>query len=70
MLKRQTERFHAEGGMNMEKQIITITVVTEGEKCEMSDEQILEWYRSHVAGLFDPAYGTPQISVSLKRTEE
>ena len=52
----------------MEKQTITITVITEGETCEMTDEQILEWYRSRIAGLFDPAYGTPRISVTLERS--
>ena len=39
----------------MEEQIITITVKTKGEKCEMSDKEIRRWYETHVAGLFDPA---------------
>lgn len=51
----------------MEEQIITVTIRTKGEKCEMSDEEIRTWYLSHIAGLFDPAYGTPEICVELKR---
>ena len=54
----------------MEEQIVTITVKTKGEKCEMTDEQIRAWYESHVAKLFDPAYGTPEIKVELKRIEK
>ena len=52
-----------------EEQIITITVKTEGEKCEMTDEQIREWYETNVAKLFDPAYGTPRIDVKVERVE-
>ena len=51
----------------MEEQYITITVKTTGERCEMSDEEIKAWYQTHIAGLFDPAYGTPEISVQVKR---
>ena len=51
----------------MEKQIVTITVKTQGEKCEMADAEIKTWYETHVAKLFDPAFGTPEISVELKR---
>ena len=51
----------------MEEQIITITVKTKGDVCEMSDAEIREWYESHVAGLFNPAYGTPEITVDVKR---
>ena len=51
----------------MEKQIITITIKTEGEKCEMSDEEIKEWYESHVASLFNPEYGTPEIEAHVER---
>ena len=54
----------------MEEQIVTITVKTKGEKCEMSDTEIKDWYASHVAKLFDPAYGTPEIQVDLKRIEK
>ncbi len=53
----------------MEEQIITITVKTKGEKCEMSDKEIRRWYETHVAGLFDPAYGTPEITVSVVRRD-
>lgn len=51
----------------MEQQIITITVKTEGDTCEMTTEQIKAWYQTHVAGLFDPAYGTPEIAVDVQR---
>ncbi len=53
----------------MEKQIVTITVKTEGERCELSDAEIRAWYETHVAKLFDPAYGTPEITVEVRRTE-
>ena len=51
----------------MEKQIITITVKTEGEKCIMTDSEIREWYETHIAGLFNPEYGTPEITVDVVR---
>ncbi len=54
----------------LEKQTVIITVVTEGEKCEMSDREIIDWYQTHIADLFNPEFGRPQISVSLERTEE
>ena len=54
----------------MEEQIVTITVKTRGEKCKMTDEQIREWYESHVLELFNPAYGTPEITVDVKRNEK
>lgn len=53
----------------MEEQIVTITVKTKGETCEMSDEEIRKWYASRVAELFNPAYGTPEIAVSLVRNK-
>ena len=53
----------------MEEQVITVTVKTKGEKCEMSDGEIIKWYKTKVASLFDPAYGTPEISVALERKE-
>lgn len=53
----------------MEEQIITITVRTRGEKCRMSDEQIKEWYESHVRGLFNTEYGTPEVTVQVQRSE-
>ncbi len=54
----------------MEEQIITIKIRTEGEKCEMSDAQIIEWYKKSIAGIFDTRYGTPQITVELERKEK
>ena len=54
----------------MEEQIIQVEIRTKGEKCEMSDEEIKKWYLSHISGLFDPKYGTPEISVSVQRIEK
>ena len=54
----------------MEQQIISITIKTKGEKCEMSDSEIKQWYESHIADLFNPEYGTPEISVEVKRINE
>ena len=51
----------------MEEQIITITVRTKGDVCEMSDADIREWYETNIAGLFNPEYGTPEITVDVKR---
>ncbi len=51
----------------MEKQTITIQIQTEGETCQMSDEEIRAWYQTKVAGLFNPEYGTPKITVEVKR---
>ena len=53
----------------MEKQVVTITVITEGERCEMTDQQIVDWYQEHINCLFNPQYGTPLISVTLDREE-
>lgn len=58
------------GKNGMEEQIVTVTIKTKGEKCELSDEEIREWYASNVAKLFDPAYGTPEIDVDVKRIEK
>ena len=55
--------------IKMEEQVITITVRTKGEKCEMSSDEIIKWYETKVASLFDPAYGTPEITVKLERNE-
>lgn len=51
----------------MEKQIITVTIQTEGETCEMNDREIREWYETNIAKLFNPAFGTPEIHVDVKR---
>ena len=53
----------------MEEQLITITVRTCGEKCQLSDEEIRQWYACAMRNALDPACGTPEISVDLKRTE-
>lgn len=60
---------YEERNTEMEEQTITITVKTSGEKCEMRDEEIVEWYKTNIAKLFDPAYGTPEIDVKLERKE-
>ncbi|MDD7129346.1 MAG: hypothetical protein PUH91_11150 [Prevotella sp.] len=51
----------------MEEQIVTIKVVTTGEICEMSNDEIIEWYQTNIGKLFNPDYGTPQITVNLER---
>ena len=55
------------GEPTMEKQIVTITIKTKGDVCQMSDAEIKAWYEEKVASLFDPAYGTPEIDVKLER---
>lgn len=51
----------------MEEQTITIIIKTQGEKCEMTNEQIMEWYETNIRGLFNPAYGTPEITIDVER---
>ncbi|MBQ7600273.1 MAG: HD domain-containing protein [Clostridia bacterium] len=63
--KIETEKTGRNG--SMEEQIITITVKTSGEKCELDDEAIRKWYEDSVAGLFNPEYGIPEIGVSVRR---
>lgn len=53
----------------MEEQIITITVKTKGAKCELSDAEIREWYKTNIEGLFNPDFGMPDIDVIVKRTQ-
>ena len=53
----------------MEEQTITITVKTKGEECVMTDEEIREWYKNNVEKLFCKEYGTPEITVCVKRTK-
>ena len=45
-----------------------IKITTKGEACEMSGENIRRWYEEMIRGLFDPAYGTPEIQVSVKKS--
>ncbi|MBQ2201826.1 MAG: hypothetical protein II412_04585 [Clostridia bacterium] len=53
----------------MEEQRITITVKSKGEPCELTDEQIKVWYAERIAALFDPKWGTPKITVDVKRKQ-
>ena len=53
----------------MEKQIINIRITTQGDVCEMTDEDIRKWYEENLASLFDEKYGTPQIEVDVERIE-
>ena len=53
----------------MEEQVITVVIRTKGEKCELNDEEIRSWYEENIAKLFNHAYGTPEISVDVKRIE-
>ena len=54
-------------GVNMEEQKITITVKTKGGSCELSDAEIVKWYTDKLSALFDPKWGTPEITVKLER---
>ena len=56
-------------GVIMEKQIINIRITTQGDVCEMTDEDIRKWYEENLASLFDEKYGTPQIEVDVERIE-
>ncbi len=51
----------------MEEQIVTITVKSTGEPCELTDEQIRAWYAERIAALFDPEWGVPEIAVDVRR---
>ena len=53
----------------MEEQIVTVKIRTKGEKCVMTDSEIRQWYGEKIAGLFNPEYGTPEITVSVERRE-
>ncbi len=53
----------------MEEQRITITIKTTGEKCQMSDEEIRQWYASAMRNALNPAFGTPEITVDLQRRD-
>ncbi len=52
-----------------EKITATVTIVTQGEPCELDEAALKEWYLTHIAGLFDPAYGTPEITVEVSRED-
>ena len=56
-------------GESMEEQIITITVRTCGEPCGLSDAEIKDWYENRITALFDPKWGTPEITVDVKRNQ-
>ena len=65
------ERFELPDGAEngAEEQTVTITVQTQGEMCALSDEEIKTWYEKHVAALFDPQWGTPEITVDVNRKQ-
>lgn len=67
MLLHTTDTMQQKKGVHMEEQIITITVRTKGEPCELTDEQIKAWYADKLAALFDPQWGAPEITVELER---
>ena len=54
-------------GLKMEEQIITITVKTKGDLCQMSTEEIKNWYETNILKLFNLEYGKPEITVDVKR---
>ena len=51
----------------MEEQIITVTIKTKGETCNLTDEQIKAWYETAIKNIFNPEYGTPDIDVKVER---
>lgn len=53
----------------MEKQIINVRITTQGDTCEMTNEEIRKWYEENIASLFDEKYGVPHIEVDVERTE-
>ncbi len=53
----------------MEEQVITITVKTTGEKCQLNDEEIRQWYASAMRNALNPACGTPEITVDVQRKD-
>lgn len=53
--------------LQKEEQIITITVKTKGDICEMNDDEIRNWYETNIARLFNPECGQPEITVEVKR---
>ena len=58
---------HVKEEKTMEEQIITVTVRTKGEPCTLSDEEVKAWYEKQIAALFDPQWGTPEITVDVAR---
>lgn len=58
---------HTKEEKPMEEQIITITVKTQGDSCELSDAEIKDWYMNKITALFDPRWGAPEITVDVKR---
>lgn len=53
----------------MEEQTVTITIRTKGEPCGLSDEEIRKWYADRIGSMFDPRWGTPEITVALERKQ-
>lgn len=58
-----------EKGAAMEEQIVSITIRTKGEPCGLSDEEIKKWYADRIGSMFDPRWGTPEITVALERKQ-
>ena len=50
-----------------EEQTVSVTIRTRGEACEMTDEEIAEWYRNAIDSLLDPHIGEHEVSVRLTR---
>ena len=53
----------------MEEQFITIRIKTAGEKCQLTDEEIRQWYYAAMRNALNPACGTPEITVEVERKE-
>ena len=54
----------------MEIHEIDIKIITKGEACEMSEAEVRRWYEEKIKSLFNPAFGTPEITVNVSRKEE
>lgn len=53
-----------------EKQCIRIVITTEGDKCEMTTEEIKSWYEESIMKMFNMEYGVPKIDVKVTREIE
>lgn len=50
-----------------EEHTVSVTIRTRGEACEMTDEEIAEWYRNAIDSLLDPHIGEHEVSVRVER---
>ena len=53
--------------LKREEQTVTVTIRTWGDKCELSDDEIREWYEDRIETLFEPNIGGHEIDVEISR---